>query len=208
MFTECKGQKKIRYRFTLYIMDRIGIVPITDLDHLLKEDYPMKNKIVSFLACLIALSILLFPVSAFADSDDVDFIEFEPRFTKLGELSASKWYSTSDNRALLTALIIIDLVLAFQSNSPDIPDATKTSIVGKDDFNLNILLQTSNGTMILVVYTPELETASYYITSQDFPETMMELLASSICSDGYEKNDTSQVVTNLSALLDALLENN
>ena len=137
------------------------------------------------------MSILLFPVSAFADSDEFKFTDFDPRFTKLAESSASQWYSSSDNRALLTALIIIDLVLALPSGTPDLPNATKTSYVGKDESVVNIFLQTDNDTMIAVIYMPEADRAGYGIINNSGSDALTELYASAICHDGYEKNDTS-----------------
>lgn len=154
----------------------------------------------------IALIIICFSFvvsNAFAES-----IKYttEATITNQYSSSAKNWYSSKNNRAILTVLLSVDVFNDYKEKDSDAFQTiwTNTSIVGLSKSQEQLLVAgyystSESTTLIVMLYKPTTGKIDYMpivITpsvSDDVAITMLEAAASSNSEGKYEKNDLDEV---------------
>lgn len=141
--------------------------------------------------CLALALALLLSACALAQSDT----QFEPTLTNAVDVSATEWYSTSYNRALLTVLLLLDCdELLVEGDLLDTTGAVvDTTYVGRGDSVLVAYYHAVDGDLI-IMYNPEIGIADYMVLDS-YDEAKAEFFMESFCPDGYYENNISDVMT-------------
>ena len=138
-----------------------------------------------------------------AAEEELDYISFEPTITKMFDNSASEWFSSEFDRAMLTVLLSIDLLSIVDEDVMDFSEAlTKNTYVAKDGLNL-IVYYHGKQSDLLVGYTPLTGTAIYQVQDK-IGDSLVLYLLEKLAEDGCYKNDIDdlfEVVTLLSDVL-------
>ena len=144
------------------------------------------------LSLILALCMLL-ACCALAESDDG--IVYEPSLANAVGVSADEWFSTSENRALLTVLRLLDCdELLVEGDLLDTTGAVvDTTYVGRGDSVLVAYYHAVDGDLI-IMYNPETGIADYMVLDS-YDEAKAEFFMESFCPDGYYENNISDVMT-------------
>lgn len=156
----------------------------------------MLRCIVLVLAVLVTACCITF---ALGESDG--FLNFSSNLTDIFDQSAKNWISSSENRAMFSVLISCDLAVSVENGNDYLPDFSKKSYVGKEGLDLVLIAHTQGDETIIVVYRPSSGEASFRTMDID-NDTLLELMLSNLCSDGYYKNDTEDILATTEALSD------
>lgn len=149
--------------------------------------------------CVILILLCLTTVCAGALAESENY-SFTPRLTNALDHSASEWYATSSNRALLSLLLGIEAL----GNAEGIPSDfelmkvfLRSSYMGKDGVIL-AFYGTDGKYIFSIQYCPVLKTANYFFFEASLSDSLADLLLEStikdVCSDGYKKNDNGEIV--------------
>ena len=154
----------------------------------------------------MVLALLLLMGCAISALGDIDTLQYEPTLTNAMDYSASTWFSTSSNRAMLSLLLTLDLVTKYDSQSQYVPDLSKPSFVGKSDEDLFLTAHTQTGAQIIISYRPSTG-VGFYGLHESASDSNVEYALSQICPDGCYKNDSSDIQAAVQ-LVQSVLDNN
>lgn len=116
------------------------------------------KKLVSMFLAVLMMAILTLSSAAFAEDDE--WIDVTPTLTSIIDSTASEWYSSKDNRALLAALIILDTLSSVEDDR--ISEIVASALVedsiyiAKFDYSL-ILYFFGEDSSLACLYSPILE---------------------------------------------------
>lgn len=162
------------------------------------------KKLLSLLLALMMLVLL--PLSAWAD-----VITVESAVLDLLDLTASKWYSTSEDRALLAACVITDVTLSDMNLATVASEAlVKDSVyVGRNGNNLLICFW-GNKQALICAYNPNSTGLRIDVLTPYMPDdpsdlsTYMEYYVISGTITDYYHVSADDVRTYISAILEVL----
>lgn len=158
------------------------------------------------LLCIVLVLVLTLCSCSFAFGEDETIsIEFEPTLTNALDHTSSIWFQSSANRAFFSVIIAVDLLLALGEDSDlDVfSGLAETSYVGKDGLTL-ILVYEADGKPLVITYTPALQSARYGFADGSYNKSLVEIVMSSNCSDGYYENDLEDILNASNALEEIL----
>jgi len=135
---------------------------------------------------LLMLGLMLSGM-AVAETTDDGTIVFEAQLTQILDLSASEWYESSEKRAYLTMLLILDMGLTDDTFFSRV-SLGENSYVGKDGLNLAVYVHMTDGDGVMV-YCPATGEASFVSMESNLTDLLAESVMASTCGDGYYKND-------------------
>ena len=140
------------------------------------------------LSLILALCMLL-ACCALAESDDG--IVYEPSLANAVGVSADEWFSTGENRALLTVLLGLEITSA--DGNYGLSDFVGDSYVGLNDDTLFVVMCGETKDLIMV-YQPSIGTAIYNFTDASGSANVDAALAES-CADGHYVNDVDDLIS-------------
>ena len=155
--------------------------------------------------CLLLLVMLLVPCCTGFASAEAEAIPFTPKLTQIitdaVDYSASDWFGSSYNRAMLTITLAADLSIQTGLDLSSLIDITTASFVGKESFTLVVSFYDQYGKLYTIFYAPVINTASYYSTyGLSGQETALQAVLRQNCSEGLYKNDIEQMMKALKDL--------
>lgn len=139
---------------------------------------------------------------ATASAEETKAIAFEPTITNGFDYSASEWFSSGFNRAMLAVILSLDLCNIVDKDVIDFgPALTESSFVAKDGL---ILVVYYHGTQddLYITYMPLTGQATYQITdkSEDY---VVQYALETVVDDGCYKNDFEDLMNVVALLKDA-----
>ena len=140
---------------------------------------------------LVLVLCTLLACSAMAEMDASESITYVPTLANSIEASASEWYATSENRALLT--ILLGLEITSQDERYGLSDFVGKSYVGKDGESM-LIVMCGEAADLVVVYQPSIGTALYDFTEPSSSDSVTYALGES-CADGYYLNSIDDLIT-------------
>lgn len=147
---------------------------------------------------IVLIAIVLCFSVCYADGE----FTFEPTLTESFEYSATQWFDSSLNRAMLTWLLLLDYGLAVNDSSKNI-DFAHDTYVAKDDTMLGVAGRCQNGKSILILYAP----SGNFAMAQEFDgasNTVTEAALEKTFGSNYHMNSYSDMNTVAEIIGDAL----
>ena len=143
--------------------------------------------------CMILMVTMLLASCAFAETTSEDIKDFEPRLTNAIGRDTDGWYETSQARAMLTVLMMSDLVLEGLSDEFDFASSLITATyVGRSGSQLLIIFP-GEDSLLAALYDPDMGHCAYGFTSATDSQ-IVEMVLESSCTDGYFENNLSDIL--------------
>lgn len=139
------------------------------------------------LSLILALCMLL-ACCALAEFDDGTV--YEPALANSIDVSADEWFSTGENRALLTVLLGLEITSA--DGSYGLSDFVGDSYVGLNDDTLFVVM-CGDAKDLIMVYQPSIGTAIYNFTDASGSANVDAALAET-CADGHYLNSVDELI--------------
>lgn len=149
--------------------------------------------------------LLIFASGCIHGLADTGGTSFDATLANALDMKASEWFSSTYNRAALTAILVFS-VYGERNNDPNIAEVlTHSTYVYKSGMDLGIVGRYGNN-LVLIGYSPMTKRAEYYITDagSSMSDVALELAVSQLDTEGYYKNDVEDVVGVLKDLSEAL----
>lgn len=157
------------------------------------------------LCVILTLFLCIIPVSLAENTDEI--IPYEANIANSADRTASEWFSTSMNRALLTILLLYDLPSDSSLVGGNI--LAGTTYLGKAGSTC-ILLGRDNDKMVSIYYVPLLKEASYSIHDLTYAsDSALDITAERVFSencDNYYKNDDEDILRCVQLLIDKMTQ--
>lgn len=131
----------------------------------------------------LSLAILLLP---FCNAEDADLTYFEPSLADYAGLTAAQWLATSENRAVLTLFLTLDMCIDMPGDVIPV-DLTLPSFVGRSGTVIDVYLHGLNDTDYLLIYQPNSGMAAYQAMDKE-DDILVRLALQSVCDDGLYEN--------------------
>ena len=162
---------------------------------------------------LILVLALLLGMTALAEEETPSYV-FEPSLSEAMDKTATDWFSTSSNRALLTLLLTLDVGNSDVGKELGLDGdflaeyITNGTYVGRSESILMVSGYVGNK-VYTMLYMPVLGAASltYYETSSP-SALLIELALGQVCPDGVQANTLSEIVEWAQVLNDLLESGN
>ena len=155
---------------------------------------------------ILIMALLLASCVAFAEDDDSKGVEFEAELTNCIDMSVGKWFATSENRALLTLLLSLDLSRVVDKSEFDVSNAwLNRSYVAMGDGTLGVYLHGEKQDCI-IIYSSVAGVATY-VMHDICADSVVRLTLSSVFEDGYYENSLGDMAEVAGKLNDALSDN-
>lgn len=153
--------------------------------------------------CMILMVTVLLASCAFAETTSEDIKDFEPRLTNVIGRDTDGWYATSQSRAMLTVLMMSDLVLEGVSDDFDFASSLITATyVGRSGDQLLIVFP-GEDSLLAALYDPSLGECAYGFTTATDTQ-IVEMVLESSCTDGYYENNLTDILAAAQELSDIL----
>ena len=166
----------------------------------------LRKALVWLLAALLAFGMA---AGAYAEEEEEGTnIEFEPTITSALDNSASEWYKTKTNRAMLTVLLSFDLMASDEGEKLGVDGdflaqflANGTYVCKDDELRLTLMGYVDDR-IYWINYAPIIDYASINYTDFTNPSsTMIEMMLTSLEYD-YEQNSLEAVLEVLKTVQD------
>ncbi len=149
--------------------------------------------------CLLLLVMLLVPCCTGFASAEADAIPFAPSFTEIitnaTNYTASDWFGTSYNRAMVTLTLALDLSVELSIPLTTLLDWMADSYVGRNSYMLMVAFFDTYGTLYSVAYAPSLGLANYgRISGLKGNSWGVQTVLQQHCGDGVYRNELTQIV--------------
>ena len=164
------------------------------------------KKVFALVLCL-ALGLAMLPTTiSLAHPAEEDFVEISDALVASFEYTASKWYSSENNRALLTIAALADVMIADKEAIDLVQvDLSKTSYVLRSSSVLSIFIQGKEKSLVIIFNAPSGE-LSYRI--EDYAsDLIVEMMLDGLVEEAggsYKENDKYALLDVLEVFKEAL----
>ena len=157
------------------------------------------------LCALLALALLAgFCACAHAAADDP--VVFTPKLAPAMDYGVTEWMSTSRNRAMLTVLLCMDYIVAYDGDEANQPDLLQSSYIGVIGGNAIVLNTHSSNRDIMIMFMPSSGTAAYTL-SDPYTDSVIEAGMQQSTGGNYYRNEIADIVSVAQDLQKALESN-
>lgn len=159
-------------------------------------------KTILMMVLVLALTVNAF---AFAETEEDKWIELDSVIASDISTSAEEWFGTSNNRALLTVCMMVEisdyLSQAGEEEFDWLDALFETSYVGKSGLTLCVSANDGTGKQVIIAFTPITGDISFGIIPFYSDDITLDALQET-CEDGVYENDLDEILEILLGLLE------
>lgn len=144
--------------------------------------------------CVLLAMVMLAGFCACAQAAAQDPVLFNPTLTPSMGYSITEWMSSSRNRALLTVLLSMDYIVAYDGDSSNHPDLTKSSYIGVIGNEAIVLNAHSDDRDVMIMYLPSSGQAAYTL-SDPYSDAVIEAGMGETTNGNYYRNSITDIVS-------------